>query len=214
MMRRFCSREHILVAALLAVTPLLLAQEGCPILGPGTSALSLAVSGPAANQSVAAGSPVSLIYSAAGSGSLDIRAFYDRDGAPGSGDETYFATGLPAGTNVTALWNTVGVAAGLYHLGVWASDGLTAQTAYAVGTVTVQQPFSITFAAPVPRSCCVSVHPCRVSSRITRFTIWMADPVPATRRRSPPLPATVPASPRLPGTPRTSPLVLISSASP
>jgi len=148
MMRRFCSREHILVAALLAVTPLLLAQEGCPILGPGTSALSLAVSGPAANQSVAAGSPVSLIYSVAGSGSLDIRAFYDRDGAPGSGDETYFATGLPAGTNVTALWNTVGVAAGLYHLGVWASDGLTAQTAYAVGTVTVQQPFSITFAAP------------------------------------------------------------------
>ncbi|MGB9626978.1 MAG: hypothetical protein ACPMAQ_19155, partial [Phycisphaerae bacterium] len=148
MMRRFCSREHILVVALLAVTPLLLAQEGCPIFGPGTSALSLSVSGPAANQTVSAGSPVSLIYSATGSGSLDIRAFYDRDGAPGSGDETYFATGLPSGTNVTALWNTAGVPAGTWHVGVWASDGLTAQTAYAVGTVTVQQPFSITFAAP------------------------------------------------------------------
>ncbi|HOW18826.1 MAG TPA: hypothetical protein PLC79_07295, partial [Phycisphaerae bacterium] len=149
MMRRFCSREHILVAALLAVTPLLLAQEGCPIFGPGTSALSLSVSGPAANQTVSAGSPVSLIYSATGgSGSLDIRAFYDQDGIPGSGDETYFATGLPSGTNVTALWNTAGVPVGTWHMGVWASDGLTARTAYAAGTVTVQQPFSITFAAP------------------------------------------------------------------
>jgi hypothetical protein len=148
MMCLFRSRERILVAAaLIGGLPFLFGQ-GCIPSGPGTSVLTVAVSGPASNQSVSAGSPVSVIYTVQGGTALDIRGFYDKDGVADSGDEVYFASGLPAGVNMTALWNTSGVPAGSYRVGIYASDGLTAQTVYAAGVVTVQQAFYVNVDSP------------------------------------------------------------------
>lgn len=148
MMRLYPSRERILVAAaLIGAMPLLFAQ-GC--LSSTTSTLSVAVSGPATSQTVGAGTAVSVVYTAQGGTALDIRAFYDVDGVASSGDETLIATGLPAGTNMTATWNTTGVAARTYHVGVYASDGITAQTVYAPGLVTVtgQSGLGVAFDSP------------------------------------------------------------------
>jgi len=143
----FRSRKGTHVALALASSlPLLLAQ-GCP--SPEiTSGLTLSVSGPVTNQTVSPGAIVSLTYSVQGGLAPVVRAFYDRDGQANTGDETYFASGLPAGTNQSALWNTGGVAEGAYRVGISASDGIMTLVRYAPGAVTIQQALGITFAFP------------------------------------------------------------------
>ncbi|MBN1489224.1 MAG: FG-GAP repeat protein [Phycisphaerae bacterium] len=148
MARVLRSRKSLLAGLCLAGALPLMLILGCP--SSVVSGLpSVSVSGPATNQTLTAGTPVTIIYSAQGAAGLDVRAFYDADGVAGSGDEVIFASGLATGTNRSTTWTTTGVTAGTYRVGVVAADGVNAPAiAYAAGTVTIQGQTSVTVAAP------------------------------------------------------------------
>lgn len=152
--RKWRPGRGFLVISVATLVPLLVGQ-GCPDLadlsstiGGGLSGLgTVVVRSPSVAQTVRIGDPLTLVYDVSASAS-NVVAFYDRDGVAGSGDEVVFATSLPAGTGKVVTLQTGTLAAGVLRVGVRATVGGQALTAYAPGVVTLQAGAVVTWVSP------------------------------------------------------------------
>jgi len=139
-------RMRLRVVSLVGMCALipLVAGQGCPLFGTGAGA-TVTIHAPTLDQTLTLGAVVTIVYDATGS---NIRAFYDRDGQPETGDEVIFATGLPSGANLAVQLQTASLAPGQIHIGIMADAAGVTTTAYAAGVITLEEELTIEWVSP------------------------------------------------------------------
>lgn len=150
------SRQGLVLFTGLALLSVVLMGQGCPQPPspagfPGANIVS--VLSPALDRSVSAGDPVTIVYSVASPSGLPvtIRAFYDRDGVPGSNDDVIFAANLLSGTNKVVQLDTSNLTPGqVYNVGISVQPFAgPAIWSYASGRIMVVAATALTFNSPV-----------------------------------------------------------------